>query len=477
MMKSIFKYSLLIIIALATIILVNKILENKLLLSDFRIKTGVNANKLLKEFNDSYPAEIKKTGNITEYDLVASVTKLELITGTEMDVWVYNKQIPGPTLRVKLGDTLRVNFTNNLPQGTTIHWHGIRVPNAMDGVPGVTQDLIAPGDSFVYEFTPKDAGTFWFHPHHRSSEQVERGLYGVLIVEKQDPEKYSQDLVLVLDDWRLDRSGQIDNNFNTMQDLMHDGRWGNTLTTNSLINPSYSVARGERLRLRLINVSNARIYRPSLSGLDAKVIAIDGMEVKESFSLAGLDLAPGNRIDLDLYIPKDIAQSKIELVDIFTRNTFKLANFEVSNTVVNSVDFPLPKNSNIPDWETASDLAPNLVLNLDAKRVGMEIKWTINDKVFPDIEKITLKANSFNKILIKSKSSRLHPMHLHGLFFKVLSRNGRPVAEDYWRDTVLLKSKESIEIGLVPLDKGSWASHCHALEHAEAGMMTLIEVI
>jgi FtsP/CotA-like multicopper oxidase with cupredoxin domain len=104
-----------------------------------------------------------------------------------LKVWAYNGQVPGPVLRVRLGETLRVHFTNNLPEETTIHWHGVRLPNAMDGVPGVTQPPVPPAGEFVYEFTPKDAGTFWFHPHVRASEQVERGLYGVLVVEDASP--------------------------------------------------------------------------------------------------------------------------------------------------------------------------------------------------------------------------------------------------------------------------------------------------
>lgn len=438
-------------------------------------KEFVQTDTLVKEFNDSYKSEIKETGNIVEYDLVAAPTEINFLGDTDTKVWAYNNQIPGPTLRVKLGDVLHVNFTNNLPQDTTIHWHGVRVPNAMDGVPGVTQDPIAPGDSFVYEFTPKDAGTFWFHPHNRSSEQIERGLYGVLVVEDPAEPQYSQDLVWVLDDWRIDDNGQIYNQFNTMHDLMHDGRWGNVLTVNGSVNPRFPVSGGERIRIRLVNSSNGRIYKPKLSGIDAQVIAIDGMTVKESFPLGSLDLAPGNRIDVDVIIPTD--KDKIELVDYFTRETYKLASLDIRDEIVDTPQFNFPQNDNIPDWQDAIGLEPNLILNLNAERRGMNIVWTINGHAYPDVEKITLEANKFNKILLNNKSSRLHPMHLHGQFFKVLSRNGKPVEENYWRDTVLLKSKEVVEIGLVPLDKGLWVDHCHILEHAEAGMMTIIEVI
>lgn len=129
-----------------------------------------------------------------------------MIDGAPLRVWAYNGTVPGPTLRIWLGETLRVNFTNRLPQETTIHWHGVRVPNAMDGVPHATQPPIAPGESFVYEFTPKDAGTFWFHPHVRSSEQVERGLYGLLIIEDLVPPPYTRDVTWILDDWLLSPS-------------------------------------------------------------------------------------------------------------------------------------------------------------------------------------------------------------------------------------------------------------------------------
>src|SRR5207253_4788676 len=136
----------------------------------------------------------------------------------------------GPVLRVRLGDTVRATLVNDLPQPTTIHWHGVRLPNAMDGVPGVAQPPVEPGQRFTYEFTPKDAGTFWFHPHLRASEQVERGLFGVLIVEDAQPAPYARDLVWVLDDWLLDEGGpgrerQIFGEFNTPHDLAHDGRW------------------------------------------------------------------------------------------------------------------------------------------------------------------------------------------------------------------------------------------------------------
>src|SRR5207249_6543867 len=165
----------------------------------------------------------------------------------------------------------------------------------MDGVPGVTQPAVQPGETFVYEFTPKDAGTFWFHPHVRASEQVERGLFGVLVVEDVEPRPYSQDVMWVLDDWLLTSEGEIFPQFNTRHDLAHDGRWGNVVTVNGRTREQLFVKAGERIRLRLLNVANGRVFRPDLSGLDAKVIAVDGMYAARPVDPVGFELAPGNR--------------------------------------------------------------------------------------------------------------------------------------------------------------------------------------
>ncbi|HHH31414.1 MAG TPA: hypothetical protein ENK57_24125, partial [Polyangiaceae bacterium] len=130
----------------------------------------------------AYPRDAPTADGVVRYELTAAPTDVPQLDGQALAVWAYNGQVPGPVLRVRLGQEIEVQLHNGLPQPTSIHWHGVRVPNAMDGVPGVTQDPVPPGGDFTYRFTPKDAGTFWFHPHIRTSEQVERGLYGVLVV-------------------------------------------------------------------------------------------------------------------------------------------------------------------------------------------------------------------------------------------------------------------------------------------------------
>ncbi|WP_437681416.1 multicopper oxidase family protein [Sorangium sp. So ce131] len=214
----------------------------------------------VREFEGSYPEAAEPTGVVRDVALEAAPVTLPLLDGQPLDVWAYNGQVPGPTIRVKRGERVRVTFTNRLARPTTVHWHGVRLPNGMDGVPGVTQPAVPPGGTFVYEFVPKDAGTFWFHPHLRSSEQVERGLYGALVVEDPAPPAYSRDVVWVLDDWRI-REGAIDPQFNTPHDLMHDGRWGNVITVNRNIDERLAVRPGERIRLRLLKSGRSTAQR------------------------------------------------------------------------------------------------------------------------------------------------------------------------------------------------------------------------
>src|SRR5690606_26315330 len=170
-------------------------------------------------------------------------------------VWAYDGAVPGPLLRVPQGGRLRVELENALPQPTTIHWHGVRLENAMDGVPHLTQEAVPPGGRFLYDFEAPDAGTFWYHSHERSFEQVARGLYGVLIVDEPDPPRVDRDEGLVLDDWRLTAEAAIADGFGAMMDMSHAGRIGNWATVNGAGEARLPVRRHQRLRLRLVNAA------------------------------------------------------------------------------------------------------------------------------------------------------------------------------------------------------------------------------
>lgn len=437
------------------------------------------------EFEGAYPAEALATDAVREFALRAAPATLPLLEGRPLRVWAYNGQVPGPTLRVRRNMKVRVTFRNDLPEPSTVHWHGVRVPNAMDGVPHVTQAPVPPGGSFVYEFVPKDAGTFWFHPHIRSSEQVERGLFGVLIVEDDEPRPYSRELVWVLDDWRLDERGQIDERFNTRHDLAHDGRWGDLITVNGEKEPTIPLRAGERIRLRIVNVANGRVFRLDFGALGARGIAVDGLLARAPFELESFDLAPGNRLDVDFVVPR--ASSPIRVLDRYTRSENLIATLPTlpvdDGQDVQIPVFDSPARGRVPTWSEATAIPVAAELVLDAQSGGpYGIAWTINgvalshdrhDRFKPIF---TLKRGAFARLSFANRSARIHPMHLHGTFFKVLARNGAPVDEPFFRDTVLVRPKERVDVGLVPLDEGTWMMHCHILEHAESGMMTLFRV-
>ena len=397
---------------------------------------------------------------------------------TQTPVWSYNDQIPGPLIRGKVGTTMVIDFRNGLREPSSIHWHGLRIENAMDGVPGVTQDPVAPGENFIYRLQLEEAGTFWYHPHFNSSEQLERGLKGVFIVEEAVKLPWSQELIWLMDDWLLQKDGTIYPQFNTGRDLMHDGRWGNVPTINGKFRPEFRVKPGERIRLRLINGANARIFSPQIEGLPADVIAVDGRPVTQIFPLNRFVLSPGNRIDLDITIPQHAGGKIFEVKDTFTRKAFQLATIKVdpSEPVIPPELKPPIADSFIPA-QMFENVSAVKTWDLNAIRGGeFGIGWTMNQQLWPDADKVDVPLGVPRKIIFKNSSSRLHPMHIHGVFFRVLERNGMKAIEQFTRDTVLVGPRESVTIGFVPEHPGIWLTHCHILEHAEAGMMTTIEV-
>jgi len=249
------------------------------------------------------------------------------------------------------------------------------------------------------------------------------------------------------------------------------------------------VRAGERLRLRLLNVANGRVFAPDFGALDAAVIAVDGLYAARPLPPAGFEMAPGNRLDLDVTIPASARGQVFRVVDRFTRQPIPLAEIAVADDApVATPQFASPATARVPVWEDGARTPPRAEFRLNARQGGrFGIQWTINDVAFDHEEMehgshaalpaaTPLPAGAWSHLRFTNESYRLHPMHVHGLFFKVLARNGEPVDEPFWRDTVLLHAHDTVDVGTVPLDRGTWMVHCHVLEHAESGMMTLIDV-
>jgi FtsP/CotA-like multicopper oxidase with cupredoxin domain len=238
-----------------------------------------------------------------EFKLVAAQARVSLVGKhhPDTDVWCYDGRVPGPEIRTRQGEPIRVVVENNLAEGTTVHWHGIRLPIAMDGVPGISQPPIRPGESFTYEFTPPDAGTFWYHPHADTLQQLGRGMAGVLIVEEPQPIVVDRDVLWMITDWRLKSDAQIASGFGNGMDAAMSGRVGNTVTINGAISDRETVRAGERVRLRLVNGALARIMALRFEGHRPVIVAIDGQPCEPHEPEGGrVLLGPAMRVDLML---------------------------------------------------------------------------------------------------------------------------------------------------------------------------------
>jgi FtsP/CotA-like multicopper oxidase with cupredoxin domain len=415
-------------------------------------------------------------------------------------VWAYNGTVPGPTLRVKRGEELSVRLTNNLPQDTSIHWHGIRIDNAMDGVVGLTQDAVAPGQGFDYRFTCPDAGTYWYHSHNQSWEQVARGLYGVLIVEEETPPPVDREITLVIDDWRLDDAGAIhEASFGALHDWAHQGRVGNWVTVNGLPPGDIAVQAGERLRLRVVNAATARIFALKIEGHAAQVAALDGFAVDPYAPTNSVLVAPGQRVDYILDATGEPGGRYALLDDAYT-DARPISFFAYSDAPPVRAQF-----DSLPSLgETRSPPAPDLSQALRADlameggamgglgqaMMGGEMKgmrelaqagrvWAMNG-VAGDLDKplVSTKRGRSVAIAMTNDTAWPHAMHLHGHHFTVLRIDGKPApgAGKTWRDTHLMMPRERAEIAFVADNPGKWYFHCHMLGHQAGGMRTWIEV-
>ena len=444
-----------------------------------------------------------------EYRLAARTATVNL-TGDgypDTDVWAYEGAAPGPELRVPQGEPVRITVLNKLDEDTTVHWHGVRVPNAMDGVPGLTQKPIRPGEKFVYEFTPPDAGTFWYHPHADTLQQLGRGLAGALIVGEPEPVPgIDRDLLWFIQDWRLDDAGQLAGGFGNRMEAGMSGRIGNTVTLNGRVPDKLVVKPGERVRLRLLNAALARIVALRFEDHAPVVVAHDGQPC-DPYSPEGgrVVLGPAMRADLILDMTGKPGQTYRVVDDFYRDLAYKLVDLAYDSKPAReprSEPPPeLPANP-VPEPDLAAAERHDITLQggmmggMGMMRGGMMggmgmmrgmmghdgANWAMNGMSMtgdgqPDMPPLfTIKRGKSCVLALKNETAWWHPMHLHGHSFRVIGRNGKPNPRREWRDTVLVPPRESAELAFVADNPGDWMFHCHVTDHQEAGMMAVIRI-
>lgn len=382
----------------------------------------------------------------------------------------YNGSSPGPELRFTQGDTLDLRFENAISEGSAVHWHGIRIDNAMDGVPYLTQPMVEPGQAFDYRFALPDAGTYWYHSHNRSWEQVARGLYGPLIIEERTPPQVDHDITIMVDDWRITRQGEVVEDFGNRHDFSHAGRLG----TYARVLPSVTrIRRHDRVRLRLINVATARIFPLELSGITGKIVALDGMPLVEPQDLSTLMLAPAQRVDIIADVIDTVKFTFPTRGDPYEMGEIALngenpAPLETPIAALPPADLPVPAQT--------PDHAINLTLQggaMGGQHEGDDI-WSINGvSNLPEEPLHRFARGQTVRLTVKNDTSFPHGIHLHGHHFYEVQPDGSlgPL-----RDTTLLQRTASRDLICVFDNPGKWLIHCHMLGHAASGMKTWIEV-
>jgi FtsP/CotA-like multicopper oxidase with cupredoxin domain len=427
-------------------------------------------------------------------------------------VWAYDGSVPGPELRIRQGEPVRIVVSNKLGEDTSVHWHGIRLPNAMDGVPGLTQNPIRSGESFVYEFTPPDAGTFWYHPHAHTLQQLGRGLAGALIVGEREPVAVDRDLLWFIEDWRLEDGGRIAPGFGNRMEAGMSGRIGNTVTINGRVTEPVSVKTGERVRLRLVNAALARIVRLRFEGHKPVVVAYDGQPCQPFTPEGGrVVLGPAMRADLIIDMNGKPGQTYRVIDDFYRDLAYKLVDFAYDPgkpTRNQPTETPprLPANP-LPEPDLATAERQEVALQggmmggmgmMSSSGMGMMggsgimggmgmmggggAAWAMNGMSMagdgqPNMPPLlTLRKAQSCVLALRNETAWWHPMHLHGHSFRVISRNGKPSARREWRDTVLVPPRETVEIAFVADNPGDWMFHCHVTDHQETGMMGIIRI-
>ncbi|MEV6758242.1 multicopper oxidase family protein [Streptomyces sp. NPDC051214] len=396
------------------------------------------------------------------FSLTAQAKKVKLASGTTVDAWTYNGQIPGPQLRVTEGDLVEIKLRNGLPGKTpvTLHWHGVDVPNREDGVAGATQDAVLPGQSFTYRFRVKESGTRWYHSHQAASEQVDRGLFGALIIEpKKQRRPVDKDVSVIAHDWQTDK--------------------GTVPAIGACDELEQRRAEpGEKVRMRLTNTSGAT-REFAVDGVPYKVTALDGTDVHKPTALKGkkLLLGGGNRMDVEFTMPDGPVRvtdgSAPDAGIVYSPNGTGKVKANLSGPEFDPYGYGSPKRTELgpdSDFDRTYRLVFDEWLGLYDGSFGL--KQTINGRVFPDTPMLMIKEGDLARATFINRGSEDHPMHLHGHHMLVLSKNGkRASGSPMWQDTVLVRPGEEVQVAFKADNPGIWMDHCHNFFHSKLGMV------
>ena len=409
--------------------------------------------------------------------LEARETNWEVAPGVTIAGFGYNGQVPGPAIELTQGVPVEIQFTNRLSEPTLIHWHGLRIPAAMDGTQS-TQRPVAPGETFTYRFTPPDAGTFWYHPHANETEQLEKGLYGAFIVRGADEPIVDREQILVFDDVDADKQGRLAKFGGFRQ--RHDGREGDIRLINGKAEPQLTIAAGQIERWRIINASSARYVRLSLGGAPFRIIGTDGGLIEAPVEATEVLLPAADRVEI---LVGPFAEGQSLTIDSlrYLRSTMKMRGKESFGTLLVGPARPsvasIPAHLRTIQPLTGAEAAPNRTVTF---KVGLSLRrgldFLVNGERHHQDEPV--KVGQLQVWDVVNASLMDHPFHLHGFFFQVLSINGKAPQFRSWEDVVNLPPRTTVRIAWMPEDRpGSWMYHCHILEHHEAGMMGHFEVV
>ncbi|MBD0292639.1 MAG: multicopper oxidase family protein [Jiangellaceae bacterium] len=388
--------------------------------------------------------------------LVARQEMIRLASGQAVEGYTLNHSSPGPEVRARQGELVEVTLVNeSISDGVSLHWHGVDVPNAEDGVAGVTQDAVPSGGRHVYRFVAEDAGTFWYHSHQVAHEQVRGGLFGVLVVE---PATARAEVDVVAAAHSYGRLRTV------------NGATGET---------RMRAAPGAAVRVRVVNTDNGPIDAHVL-GAPFRVLAIDGHDLLEPDQVEdkALQLAAGGRADLGVRTPADGSAVRVQL-----------GAPGGASVVIGPDGARAPKARHAEDELDLLSYGSPAELRFDpadadrhfeysiGRRPGFldgipGLHWSINGHVFPDIPMFTVTEGDIVRMTLENHSGEIHPMHLHGHHAVVLSRNDVAASgSPWWVDSLDVADGDSYEIAFVADNPGIWTDHCHNLAHAREGLV------